>query len=214
MQLTLADVPVGALLVDALSPMTPVGARILRSLGVRGWLGYLGPTTRAALEAGLSEGLGFMPVSECRHAPGWVPSATLGAVDGALARRQARELGLPPGGSTWCDLAAMAPNTVVGTTAYGQAWVLAAEPDGDVPGAYVGAGVELSPEQLYLWPFRGYWRSCSIVPNVAVVDYQMLQLYPPDVRELFGENLPFEVDLDVCQEDKKGRVPRWVVAAP
>lgn len=213
MQLKLADVPVGALLVDALSPMTPVGARILRSLGVRGWLGYLGPTTRAALEAGLSEGLGYMPVSECRHALGWVPSAALGAADGALARRQARELGLPPGVSTWCDLEGMALGTIVGTTSYSSAWVLSAEPDGDVPGGYVGAGVELLPQDLYLLPFRGYWRSCSIVPNVALVDYQIYQLYPPDLTELFGEALPFAVDLDVVQRDKRGRAPKWVVSA-
>jgi hypothetical protein len=206
----LQRIPVGTLLIDTDTLLGPAECKLLASAGVKGVASYLGLVTPAMLAAIWAEGMGFLPISYDDHEQGWIPTAAMGAAEGALARQRARALSLLKGISTVCDLEGMG-GTADDTIAYANPWCAAANPDGDLPTAYIGEGVTLTPEQLYDLDFVGYVHSCSEVPNVAVCGYQVIQAYPPDVTVVNGVTLPFTVDIDFVQQDKKGRTPVWQI---
>lgn len=207
----LQPVLVGSLLIDTDSVISPAEAKIVASAGIKGIIGYLGLVTPAMLAGIFDAGLGFIPVSFDDHAEGWTPTAAMGTAEGGLARRRARALGLLPGISTCCDLEGMGGKDT-DTENYAVTWCASASPDGDIPTAYVGAGIPLNPQQLYELPFKGYMRSCSEVPNIAVCGYQLIQLFPPNLTAVNGVKMPWPVDVDVTQQDKRGRAPVWQIA--
>lgn len=211
MTILLEPVPVGSLLIDADEVISPAQALLIKSAGVDGVFGYLGLTTPAMLSGIMAAGLGFIPVSFDDHAAGWIPTAAMGSAEGALARQRARALGLLKGISTCCDLEGMA-GLDTDTIAYANSWCGRANTDGDIPTGYIGEGVVLTPQQLYDLAFRGYWRSASEVPNVAVCGYQCIQAFPLGLKVVRGVTMPWPVDLNFVMSDKKNRTPIWQIA--
>jgi hypothetical protein len=198
---------VRALGVDTIATITAVEAAALKADGFSFVIRYLGSVTFAELDVILSAGLAFMPVGYSRKG-GWLPTALLGSQDGALAAYRAKLLVLPPGVTVWCDLEGMG-GTAADTIAYAEAWGAAVQTAGFIAGVYVGAGIPLNSTQLYaLNNITAYWHSCSEVPDVNECGYMMIQLTPPDLI-VCG----IEVDVDVIQEDRMGRLPVWTVQA-
>jgi hypothetical protein len=208
------NVPVGAVLADMLSPLSPQIAFALSSFvlpGTRtrltGVIRYCENITSSELAAILSTGLGVMLVGESR-ANGWIPSSILGSADGLREVTKSRALGIPSGITIGCDLEGIG-GTDQETIDYCKAWCDVVRQAGNVEMAYVGAGVPLTAEQLYQLPFHRYWHSLSEVSNVAGVGYCMTQLFPT-----LNLGLPtgaLAVDLDVVQQDKRGRLPTMVI---
>jgi hypothetical protein len=196
---------VRALGVDTIATITAADAAAFKAAGFSFVVRYLGAVTSDEVDVILAAGLAFMPVGYSRKA-GWLPTGDLGDQDGSLAFARARLLGLPTGTSVWCDLEGMS-GTAANTIAYAEAWGERVEGAGYVAGVYVGAGIPLNSTQLYaLNNITAYWHSCSEVPNVSECGYTMIQLTPPDLV-ICG----VEVDVDVIQKDRMGRLPVWTV---
>lgn len=153
--------------------------------------------------------LGIVLVSEAHPALQWDPTATLGGADGLRVVTKCRGLAIPSGADVWCDLESpIVTATNDDITHYAKGWcdVVNASLKGK---GYVGAGLPSSPQQLYQMPYQGYWHSLSNVQPVANVDYQMIQLFPSITLQL--PTGPLEVDLNVVQQDKRGRLPTMLV---
>jgi hypothetical protein len=152
----------------------------------------------------LNSGLALMPVQHVRQI-GWSPSESLGQQDGQSAVANAQNVGFPQGVSLWCDLEGVnrttQPQDVID---YCQAWYQAVAAAGYVPGLYVGAGAVLSGQQLYDLSFQHYWRSGSIVPDIPIRSYQLLQFCPPVLVNGVW------VDVNVTQNDKLGGQAQWL----
>lgn len=208
------NVPCGAVLADMLSPLTPQIAFALSSFvlpGTRtrltGVIRYCENITPSELAGILSTGLGVTLVGESR-ANGWIPSAISGSADGLREVTKVRSLGIPNGITIGCDLEGIG-GTAQDTIDYCRAWCDVVQPAQDIAMAYVGEDVPLTAEQLYQLPFTRYWHSLSEVSNVSNVGYCLIQLFPT-----LNLGLPtgaLAVDLDVVQQDKRGRVPTMVV---
>lgn len=200
---------VGALGVDTIATITSAQAHSLESSGFSFVVRYLGGLTAVELSEILGEGLAVMPVTYSRGG-GWIPSGALGQTDGTTTVSQLYALKFPVGVTVWCDLEGMA-GTVADTIAYAEAWGALVQAAGYIPGVYVGAGVPLTSAELYaLENIHAYWHSCSEVPEVATCGYQMIQLTPPNI--IFHKSVtvdPLEVDIDVIQQDRLGRLPSW-----
>jgi hypothetical protein len=169
---------------------------------------YLENLTVVELQGYLDEGLIVTFVGESRP-NGYIPTATEGAADGAREVARAHALGVPTGPGIGCDLEGMA-GTTADTQAYAKAWCSVVQPAGLRAYCYEGAGVPLTPQQLYSLPFTGYWRSLSNVQPIANVDYFMYQGYPTMTLQL--STGPLQVDLDCVFRDKRLRVPVGVAA--
>jgi hypothetical protein len=198
---------------DTISKLDGASATRLASAGLSFAVRYVGLSApgpddldAAELEAITGAGLGVMPVQYAR-ANGW--SAATGLADGEAASRNALAAGVLPEATLWCDVEGRFPAADV-AIAYAAQWYAGATAAGvHDPGLYVGAGVQLTSEQLFHeLPFRRYWRSFSQVPNVDVRGYQLIQLFPDDVI-VAG----VRVDLDVTQSDYLRNRPMWMVRA-
>jgi hypothetical protein len=200
--------PSGAKGVDTITPFTAQLAAQFKGAGYSFVVRYLGAITTDEMSAILEAGLGLLAVGYSRR-PGWHPSASEGAADGAAAVLHARQVGLPESMSLYCDLEGPASSTTAGDCiAYVNAWAEPVQAAGYVAGLYVGYGIPLTPQQLYHdLLVTGYWHSCSRVQDVAVRGYQMIQQAPCN-QTVLG----IKVDVDLIQVDKNGDTPQWLIA--
>ncbi len=212
------EIPFGAVGIDCLSPISAAVAKELATYVLPGTrtgftfvTRYLENLTIAELNGIFAAGLGVAFVAEARISE-W--SGETGASDGAEVVALAKKLSLPAGGAPLlhliCDMEGMVNCTAADASAYGAAWGKAVA-GGFASEGYVGDSVPLSPMQLYVLPFTGYWRSLSNVQQVADADYYKYQAYPTQTLHL--PSGPFAVDLDFVCRDKKGRLPTMAVAA-
>jgi hypothetical protein len=208
------DIPLGSLGADMLTPLTPQVAFALSSFilpGTRSRLTYvmryLENLTPSELAGILSTGLGVTLVGESPP-NGWIPTAIRGSSDGLREVTKARALSIPNGITITCDLEGMG-GTSQDTIDYSRAWCDIVQHAQDIAACYVGSGVPLTPTQLFQLPFTRYIHSLSNVQQVAVVDYCVVQLFPTTNLGLPTGALP--VDLQVVQQDKRGRLPTMVI---
>lgn len=154
----------------------------------------------------LDAGLALMPVQHVRHA-GWHPNGELGTKYGNNAAVDADKVGFPPGVNVWCDLEGVAGGTKAQSVIdYCNSWYDAVAKYGYLPGLYVGVSSILNSEQLYEdLKFQHFWKSESMVPEVAVRSDQMVQHYYP--KKVNG----ISIDKVVTYIDKKGGQPQWLI---
>lgn len=207
MSLIVQPIPVAARLVDTIARLTPTQLREMHDAGVDGVIAYLGRNLDTELLANAGAlGMGVVPVNESR-APGWIPTADMGASDAAASAARMAALGVPMDGlDDWCDVEGCGGDP----SAYCAEWCATLTHDGSgrVPKAYVGAGSLLTAERWYLMRFRGYWHSCSASIPEPKCGFQMVQLFPPN-QPLAGTT----VDYDVACRDYLSRAPTWARAA-
>jgi hypothetical protein len=199
---------------DTDTKLTATSAAALCKAGIVFCIRYLslgsenpGDLNQAEVAAVLGAGLALMAVQHVRE-PGWLPSLAQGASDGSHAAGNAVAAGMPAGATVWLDLEGVstaAPADVV--IAYCNAWNSAVAQDGYDTGLYVGAMQPLDENQLFSLNVQRYWRSQSLVPNVARRGYCMYQAYPS--QTLAG----ISVDFNMVSEDALGGLPRWAIAA-
>jgi hypothetical protein len=208
----------GAVGIDCLEPLT-LGMLIeisqLMLPGTRtgiSWIGrYLENLTAEELENAFSCNLSVLLIGES-PANGYIPTSQDGTTNGGreVARAQALSIkGIQVG--IVCDLEGMG-GTSDETIAYANAYGNAVMSAGFQCIAYVGAGVPLTPEQLYELDETLYWHSMSSVQEVAVVDYAFLQAYPTQTLNL-GSAGTLEADVNFVYRDKRGRAPYLLAAA-
>jgi hypothetical protein len=151
-------------------------------------------------------GLALLTVQHARSS-GW--SEATGESDGAAAARNHLALGLPFDQTVSCDLEAepSAPLSKQQALDYAGRWWQAAMREGCASlQLYVGAGVPLSPADLFhKLAFRLYWKSASEVPDVEERGYGMVQLSPYD-QVVAGVG---PLDIDVIGSDHQGGRVRW-----
>lgn len=194
---------------------TAIASDVARQFAAQGFhfcLRYVsqGPQPPSDLSIGeanaiLDAGLALMPVQHA-HLPNWQPTRSLGDSDGAFATRNSHLIGFPPGVNVWCDLEGIASGARADDViAYCNAWYAAVKTGGYLPGLYVGYDTQLNAQQLGSLKFQAYWRSQSVVPNVAGRGFQLLQLYPSVTRN------GIKIDFDVTQNDYKDGQAHWLV---
>ena len=204
-----APIPVGARLADTIAVITAAEAKALKTAGIDGMIRYWESLASAEVTDILAAGMGLCVVGYSRQ-PGWVPSATLGAVDAQAEIMRCRALF---GASLqdmilWCDLEGCAGPAPV-TAAYLDAFGAEVTAAGALAGVYVGATPGgLDGPGLYAVPtISRYWRSQSFVPE-PTCGYCLTQLYPTTSRG------GVSVDLDFAGSDYHGRVANWLVSSP
>jgi hypothetical protein len=208
-------VPYGAVGIDCLTPLTPAMLLALKTYvlpgtktGITFVIRYLENLTATEVANILAAGFGLIVIGESRP-NGYIPSAADGTADGQREAAKVNALGLPHGLTVGCDLEGMG-GTAADTIAYANAWAQAVVAVG-LAMAYVGAGIPLTPQQLWLLLDTLYWHSLSSVQQVAVCDYAMIQGYPTQTLDL-GSGLTLEADINFCYRDKLGRAPFMVTS--
>lgn len=174
----------------------------LKKSGIDFFVGYLGVMNRERLKYILDAGLAFMPVT------------LASAYDGKNAAKQAQGLGLPKGCTVWLDLEGKpAWDTPVGELSRKtNDWAVDVASAGYQPGLYVGAPQPLTSEQLWQLKVVRYWKGIgrTVDKSGALAEptcgWSMLQMYPS--THWAG----VWVDVNIVQQDYKGRVPVWVRA--
>jgi hypothetical protein len=187
---------------DCVTTLSNASARALRAEGFDFACRYLGGITQGELADILAAGLAFMPVTYSR-APGWTPTSVQGTADGSLDVTRLEELGIPKETTVWLDLEGTSGGDPAG---FVDSWAVQIAHAGFTPGLYVGDACGLDPSELYSLGVHAYWHSISEVPEHAA-GWQMFQLCPGN--RVIAD---VEVDVDVIQADRLGRVPTWVVA--
>jgi len=196
-------VPVGALGFDCVINLNAVTAAKMAAAGMKYCVRYLGSLTAKEVSAITGAGMGVMAVCYSR-APGWAPSASVGAQDGAQMIAHAKAAGLLPGMTLWIDFEGPG-GTAAEQMEYINAAADAVTAAGFIAGLYVGLSA-LTSAQLFSTHVHAYWKSLSNVPTPNC-GFQQFQLYPSvTVGGLF-------VDLDVVQQDYAHRQPMMMVAA-
>lgn len=140
-----------------------------------------------------------MPVSLVQFFTSRTLAPGLGHETGTAAATNAQLLKAPKGITLWLD-AEWSKNlpSQADVWQYCCEWAERVEAGGYEPGIYVGCGMPLTSEQLYGLPkFRHYWRAASIVPQVAVRGWQMIQGMETTVHGV-------KLDPDMCALDHKG----------
>jgi hypothetical protein len=187
-------------------------AKLFRQSGYYFCLRYisLGSENSADLDSDeaqaiLNAGLALMPVQHVRYA-GWVPDESLGAQTGQTAADNAIHVGFPSKVNVWLDLEGISPDaTAANVVAYCNRWYDAVAQVGYLPGLYVGANSILDSQQLYSdLKFQHYWHSLSIVPNVAVRGYQLIQ---SDGSIVHG----IGIDKNLTQADANQGQIQWLI---
>lgn len=175
----------------------------LRYLSLSGENSY--DLDREEAQAILEAGLALMPVQHVRYA-GWLPDASLGTQTGKTAADNAIQVGFPSKINIWLDLEGINPAaTATNVISYCNTWYEAVAQAGYLPGLYVGANSILDSQQLYSdLKFQHYWHSLSIVPNVAVRGYQMIQ---SDGGTVHGVG----IDKNVTQADADRGQIQWLI---
>lgn len=164
-----------------------------------------GNLTAAEVTAILGAGLALMAVQHVPQ-PGWEPSAALGTSYGGYAAEYATEIGLSNGMNLWLDLEEVSKDaTAQDVSDYCHAWAAAVEVDGYVPGIYVGWNIGLTDQQLYLLPFKHYWRAYNCDQSIPMRGYQIVQ---KPQQTLDG----ITFDPNHLQADLQGGLPLWLVA--
>lgn len=153
---------------------------------------------------------GLLCIGESR-ANGYVPSTMQGMQDGVREVNKYNALALPRGGGIVWDAEVMG-GSAQNTIDSGNAYAGAVQGNGNQCIAYVGAGVPLSPTQLYALRETLYWHSLSSVQQVATCDYAALQAYPTQSLDLGAAGV-HQVDVSMIFRDKRGRAPMIVRAA-
>lgn len=214
--------PFGSVGIDCLQPLSlPMIVELSQLMlpgtrtGLTYVMRYLENLTAAEAENILSNNLGLMFVGESRP-NGYVPTSADGASDGARevakAKALATALGTQIGNITLtCDLEGMGGGAD-DTIAYANAWADAAQNGSCGAMAYVGAGVPLTPAQLYGLHDTLYFHSLSNVQQVTEADYAMLQAYPTQTLDLGGAG-KLQADVSFVYRDKRGRAPTLLRAA-
>lgn len=193
--------------VDTVQKLGSKECEAIKAAGFRFVVRYLGSVSVLELAAILAAGLAFMPVTYAKN------------YNGGSAVHDLRALSIPAGATVWLDLEGetSAPADLIAKI---NAWASQIEGAGYEPGLYVGAGCVLTSEELFALRVKRYWNSCSRevdrngkVANPAC-DYCMDQLRPYNCGR---DGVPYAVpgvvvDVDVIQQDNKGRLPSWVVA--
>jgi hypothetical protein len=202
----LVTISVGSVGVDTDTPLTATLATALANQKVDFVVRYLGSITSAELSAIQSAGIGVSLVTYSRG-PGWMPTAVMGASDGATDVSRLQALGVPPGTLLWIDLEGSGgtePDTAAWVNARSAAIVAA----GYVAGLYVGSGCVLNSAQLYALPdITRYWRAFNEGIPTPQCGFCQMQLFPPNQMVSV-----IEVDFDVVQEDYENRLPTMLVA--
>ncbi len=201
---------VGARGVDSVQAITTQAqAQALKDSGIDFCIRYLGGTSSAEVDLIIAVGLAFMPVTYSR-APGWLPSAQLGTLDGNNAASHCIALGLPKGATVWLDLEGPGGHSQ-DIIDWVTAWCLPMKAAGYDCGLYVGYGTQLTSHELYALPVDRYWHSISRVTDSAgqlaepQCGWCMYQLQP---SRMWANTW---VDVDCVQEDYQGRLPTWTV---
>ncbi|HEY9662798.1 MAG TPA: DUF1906 domain-containing protein [Allocoleopsis sp.] len=156
-------------------------------------------------QAILNGGLALMPVQHVRYA-GWMPDVALGTQTGKTAADNTIQVGFPTKVNVWLDLEGISPSaTAADVIAYCNSWFDAVAGVGYLPGLYVGANSILDGKQLYSsLKFQHYWHSLSIVPNVSVRGYQMIQ---SDGGTVHG----IGIDKNMTQADSDRGQVQWLI---
>jgi len=199
-------VPLGSRGADMAAALTCANAADLKAAGLDYVVRYVGGITGAELSLLLDAGLGVQLVTYSR-APGWIPSAVVGAADGSKDVDRLRELGVPAGMLVWIDLEGVNGSAAdVAGWVESRAAVLVAA--GYVAGLYVGAGETLSAAQLYAIPnVTRYWRAFNAGIPEPRCGWCHFQTFPPN-QMLHG----VQIDRDFVQADYEGRVPLMLAA--
>lgn len=201
---------------DANTPITRAKAAALKAAGFAFAVRYLsrkakppaGDLTKSEVAAILDSGLALMAVQHVA-APGWTPSAALGADYGANVAAHAKAVGLPAGTAVFLDLeevSAKTPPTEI--IAYCNTWHGELVAAGYAPGLYVGSNCGLSPDQLYRrLEMTHYWKSGSKVPAIPQRGYSMVQtIIPNDIVAGIA------IDRNLITPDAFGATPPWARA--
>jgi hypothetical protein len=200
---TLQSAPVGARGIDTVAPIDAVHAAALRAAEMDFAVRYLGSVTSQEIDAILTAGLAFIPVTYANH------------LDSVQAVAALHALWLPAGATVFLDVendAAMDPASL---SAKINAWADAVRIAGFEPGLYVAAGCPLTSAELYALHVVRYWKGGSRIVDrhgqlaEPACGWCMLQLVPSVPR---GDP-PLLVDVDVLLEDFRGRVVHWTRAA-
>jgi hypothetical protein len=209
--MAITPVPVGSIGFDTVTTLNSASAARMKASGFDFAVRYLGGISVPEMKAILGAGLGLQFVTYSRQ-PGWTPSATLGAQDGAQDIAQLAILGGPNFGGTghqmvvWIDLEGSGGD-VAATTGWVNARAQALLGAGYIPGLYVGSGCVLNGAQLYALPgVSRYWRAFNEGIPVPNCGFCQMQLYPSD-QVVDG----IEIDYDATQQDFHGRVPTMLV---
>lgn len=157
----------------------------------------------------LSAGLGVMVVQHV-HPEGWHPLGLIGKSYGAIAAETARQVGIPPSVTVWCDLEGIANHTPASDViAFCNAWYDSVVAAGFDPGLYVGFGCGLTSQQLYRnLKFKRFWSAYNLNKDnyPAVRGVQMRQgPYPAPAHRVKG--IAFEYDTDTISVDAMGDSP-------
>ena len=204
--------PTGLIGFDSDTKLNLAIAKLFRQSGYQFCLRYISLEAENSYDldneeaqAILNAGLALMPVQHVRYA-GWLPDAASGTQTGQNAADNAIHLGFPAGVNVWLDLEGIDPNAAPdAVVAYCNSWYEAVAKVGYLPGLYVGANSILDSQQLYSnLKFQHYWHSLSIVPNVAVRGYQMIQ---SDGGTVHG----ISIDKNLTQADADRGQVQWLI---
>lgn len=151
--------------------------------------GYVESFTAEELDAQLSAGIAFLPVTRALD------------FDAAAQIAKLRALGIPKGVTVFLDVegSGLFADSVVSKI---NAWASAMIAAGFEPGLYIGAGCPLSDAQLYSLVVVRYWHSVSRVPDPRLRGCCLRQLRPNDVSPT-----GLDVDVDVVEPDYLGGLP-------
>ncbi|HWO25565.1 MAG TPA: hypothetical protein VNO30_42790 [Kofleriaceae bacterium] len=182
-------------------------ARKLAERGVDFFAGYLGSMNVARLKFILDAGLAFMPITRAEE-----------YFDGGADEvDRLRALELPKGCTVWLDLEGeksyrFDPIELQGLINTWAKTISAAE---YIPGLYVGAPQPLTGPELARLAVVRYWKAPSLVLDRNGKDWSepsgigwcMYQMWP----SLCFRDTDICVDVNIIGEDRRGRVPSWVV---
>ena len=202
---------VGARGVDSL-PFSQGGteeqARALVARGVDFFVGYLGAINATRLGYVLDAGMAFMPVT--------FAGEVFDGADDELAQLTA--LGIPEGCTVWLDVegAKTLTTPIAQLTQQIDDWAAKIANAGYIPGMYVAPPQPFSGPELAKLNVTRYWNSAGRVQdrNGKIWDepegigFCMRQGYP---QGFFRDTGVF-VDPNIIWEDRRGRLPTWVVA--
>lgn len=187
---------VGARGIDAVSLVdTADKAEALKAAGVEFVVQYLGSVTHPIVQTILDADLAFSPVTYANR------------FDGPTTVRELSLLGLPPGVTVWLDVESVEALNPIALQAKINAWAGAVIAAGYMPGLYVGPGSVLTSFELYRLRVVRYWRC-----GARILD-RSGQLAEPGCGFCMDQLFPsittggLWTDLDVVQEDFRGRLP-------
>ena len=179
-------------------------AQAIKNAGYQFIIRYLEALTIAERDCILGAGLGLLAVGYSRR-PGWLPTADLGAQDGAHHVEHATAAGLMRGMTLYCDLEGPgAATTGASCIGYVNTWARIVQSAGYIAGAYLGYGIPLSSSQLYhSLAVTQYWSGGG--HPVDVRGYSMVQ----DNRSITVAGLL--VDVDTISTDGRGDTPVFLI---